>query len=61
MLSFEPKLLLLDEPTSALDEISRNCVEEFILNSNITCLWVTHDKNLENRVKAEIFTFPQSL
>jgi len=46
-LVMEPDLLLLDEPFSALDAPTREDLERAIINlhqeSNITCIFVTHD------------------
>ncbi len=50
----KPDILLLDEPTNHLDIESIDWIEEFLLNSNITMLFITHDrsflKNLATRI-----------
>ena len=49
-----PSVLLLDEPTSALDEASKAEVEQLILEivrgTNLSCVWVTHDRAQAARV-----------
>ncbi len=49
-LALNPDVLLLDEPTSALDSARSLLVEETIVNSGITCIWVTHDAEQAERV-----------
>ena len=39
-----PDLLLLDEPTNHLDMESIQWLEEFLRNSNLTLLFITHDR-----------------
>ncbi|HEX2955570.1 MAG TPA: ATP-binding cassette domain-containing protein [Chitinispirillaceae bacterium] len=50
----EPDLLLLDEPTNHLDITSIQWIESFILGSNITLLFVTHDRKLLKRLATRI-------
>jgi len=40
----EPDVLLLDEPTNHLDIESINWLEEYLVRSNLTLLFVTHDR-----------------
>ena len=40
----EPDLLLLDEPTNHLDIASIRWLEEFLRGSNLTLLFITHDR-----------------
>jgi len=42
----EPDLLLLDEPTNHLDLESIKWLEDFLLNSRLTVMFVTHDRRL---------------
>jgi ABC-type Fe3+/spermidine/putrescine transport system ATPase subunit len=48
-LVIEPKLLLLDEPFSALDPVLREEMRELLIGLhkkfNVTCLFVTHDRD----------------
>ncbi len=50
----KPDILLLDEPTNHLDIESIDWIEEFLSSSNITMLFITHDrsflKNLATRI-----------
>ncbi len=41
-----PDILLLDEPTNHLDLISIKWLEDFLLNSRLTVMFVTHDRRL---------------
>jgi ATP-binding cassette subfamily F protein uup len=50
----EPDLLLLDEPTNHLDITSIQWIESFILGSNISLLFVTHDRKLLKRLATRI-------
>ncbi|MBN1602668.1 MAG: ATP-binding cassette domain-containing protein [Chitinispirillaceae bacterium] len=50
----EPDVLLLDEPTNHLDITSIQWIESFILNTNITLLFVTHDRKLLKRLATRI-------
>jgi ATP-binding cassette subfamily F protein uup len=50
----EPDVLLLDEPTNHLDIQSINWIESFILGSNLTLLFVTHDRKLLKRLATRI-------
>ena len=44
-----PELMLLDEPTNHLDLEAVEWLESFVLNANISMLFVTHDRRfLEN-------------
>jgi len=40
----EPDVLLLDEPTNHLDIESINWLEDYLLRSNLTLLFITHDR-----------------
>lgn len=50
----EPDVLLLDEPTNHLDITSIQWIESFILNTNLTLLFVTHDRKLLKRLATRI-------
>lgn len=53
-LANKPEVLLLDEPTSALDAASADKIEKLLLNlkleTNLTMLWVTHEREQAERV-----------
>jgi ATP-binding cassette subfamily F protein uup len=49
-----PDLLLLDEPTNHLDIDSITWLEEFLLASSCTLLFVTHDRNLLKKLATRI-------
>jgi len=50
----EPDLLLLDEPTNHLDIESIAWIEQFILGSSITVLFITHDRRLLRKIATRI-------
>jgi len=50
----EPDLLLLDEPTNHLDIESITWLEEFLLASSCTLLFVTHDRDLLKKLATRI-------
>ncbi len=50
----DPDLLLLDEPTNHLDIESISWLENFILSSKITVLFVTHDRRLLRKLATRI-------
>jgi len=50
----EPDLLLLDEPTNHLDIAAITWLEEFLLNANLTLLFVTHDRMLLKKLATRI-------
>lgn len=54
-----PSILLLDEPTSALDPDTSILVEQTIINSGITCIWVSHDPQQIKRLPAKIVDFAE--
>ncbi len=49
-----PDLLLLDEPTNHLDIESIQWLEEFLLNSQTTLLFITHDRQFLRRLATRI-------
>jgi ATP-binding cassette subfamily F protein uup len=49
-----PDILLLDEPTNHLDLESIEWLEEFMVNSKITILFVTHDRKLLKKAATRI-------
>ncbi len=49
-----PDVLLLDEPTNHLDIESINFLEEFLLRSNITLLFITHDRTFLRKINTRI-------
>jgi ABC transport system ATP-binding/permease protein len=50
----DPDLLLLDEPTNHLDINAITWLEGFLLNSNISLLFVTHDRMLLRKLATRI-------
>jgi ABC transport system ATP-binding/permease protein len=50
----DPDLLLLDEPTNHLDINAITWLEEFLLNTNISLLFVTHDRMLLRKLSTRI-------
>lgn len=50
----EPEVLLLDEPTNHLDIETIAWLEEFLLRTNMTILFVTHDRMLLRRLANRI-------
>jgi ATP-binding cassette subfamily F protein uup len=50
----DPDLLLLDEPTNHLDIESITWLEEFLLTSSCTFLFVTHDRDLLKKLATRI-------
>ncbi|HPF93768.1 MAG TPA: ABC-F family ATP-binding cassette domain-containing protein [Tenuifilaceae bacterium] len=50
----EPDFLILDEPTNHLDLDMVEWLEDFLINSRITLLMVTHDRFFLNRVCTDI-------
>ncbi|MDO9516367.1 MAG: ATP-binding cassette domain-containing protein, partial [Syntrophales bacterium] len=50
----DPDLLLLDEPTNHLDIDAITWLEEFLLNTSISLLFVTHDRMLVRKLSTRI-------
>jgi ATP-binding cassette subfamily F protein uup len=53
-LAKEPDVLLLDEPTNHLDLESITWLEDFLLSSRLTVLFVTHDRRLLRKLATRI-------
>jgi ABC transport system ATP-binding/permease protein len=53
-LASEPELLLLDEPTNHLDIAAIEWLEDLLLGSGITLLFVTHDRRFLDRLATRI-------
>lgn len=51
----KPDLLLLDEPTNHLDIESIRWIENFLLSSDISLLFITHDRFLAKKLATRIF------
>lgn len=49
-----PELLLLDEPTNHLDISAIQWLEDYLLNSNIALIFITHDRALLQRLATRI-------
>ena len=60
-LAAEPDILLLDEPTNHLDIESINWLEEFLLRSNLTLVFVTHDRAFLRAVATRIVELDRGL
>jgi ATP-binding cassette subfamily F protein uup len=56
----QPDLLLLDEPTNHLDIESITWLEEFLLASSFTLLFVTHDRDLLRKLATRIMDLERS-
>jgi len=53
-LAVAPDVLLLDEPTNHLDIAAIEWLEEFLLDSGMTLLFVTHDRRFLDRLATRI-------
>ncbi|HUU71410.1 MAG TPA: ATP-binding cassette domain-containing protein [Burkholderiales bacterium] len=53
-LALTPDVLLLDEPTNHLDIDSIAWLEEFLLASSVTLLFITHDRKLLDRLATRV-------
>ncbi len=53
-LATEPRVMLLDEPTNHLDIAAIEWLEELLLGSGITLLFVTHDRRFLDRLATRI-------
>jgi ATP-binding cassette subfamily F protein uup len=53
-------LLLLDEPTNDLDVQTLSSLEEMLLETDTTCIVVTHDRYFLDRVTTAVLTFSGS-
>ncbi len=55
LLLFHPDVLLLDEPTNHLDKPTQTWFEQFILNSGMTLLVVSHDTKFLDRIVTHVW------
>ena len=53
-LAVAPEVLLLDEPTNHLDIAAIEWLEQFLLDSGVTLLFVTHDRRFLDRLATRI-------
>ena len=53
-LAISPDLLLLDEPTNHLDIATIEWLEEMLISSGVTLLFITHDRRFLDRVATRI-------
>jgi ATP-binding cassette subfamily F protein uup len=53
-LAVAPDALLLDEPTNHLDIAAIEWLEDFLLESNVTLLFVTHDRRFLDRLATRV-------
>ncbi len=53
-LAVAPDALLLDEPTNHLDIAAIEWLEDFLLESNVTLLFITHDRRFLDRLATRI-------
>jgi ATP-binding cassette subfamily F protein uup len=56
-----PDLLLLDEPTNHLDIESIQWLEDFLLNSQTTLLFITHDRQFLRRLATRIIELDRGI
>lgn len=57
----DPDLLLLDEPTNHLDIDAITWLEEFLLNTSIALLFVTHDRMLVRKLATRIVNLDRGI
>ena len=57
LLLTNPDVLMLDEPTNHLDKPTQRWFEQFLLNSEMTLLIISHDTAFLDRVVTHIWTF----
>ncbi|MDW7653747.1 MAG: ABC-F family ATP-binding cassette domain-containing protein [Nitrospiraceae bacterium] len=55
LLLSKPDVLMLDEPTNHLDKPTQRWFEQFLLNSEMTLLMISHDTEFLNRVVTHIW------
>ena len=60
-LALEPQLLLLDEPTNHLDIDGIRLLEEQLLKSGTTCIFITHDRAFLDSVATRIVELDRGL
>ena len=60
-LAVAPDALLLDEPTNHLDVRAIEWLEEFLIGSNITLLFITHDRRFLDRLATRIVELDRGL
>ncbi len=53
-LAVEPDVLLLDEPTNHLDIAAIEWLEQFLLDTKVTLLFITHDRRFLDRLATRI-------
>jgi len=56
-----PDVLLLDEPTNHLDVEAINWLENFLLTSNITLLFITHDRTFLRKLATRIIELDRGI
>ncbi len=55
LLLSEPDVLMLDEPTNHLDKPTQKWFEDFLVNSNMTILVISHDTKFLDRIATHIW------
>jgi cobalt/nickel transport system ATP-binding protein len=55
VLAMEPEALILDEPTSGLDETTSERLAEILINSNLTYVLISHDREFVQRTTDKRF------
>jgi ATP-binding cassette subfamily F protein uup len=60
-LAVEPQVLLLDEPTNHLDLASIEWLEDMLLASGITLLFITHDRRFLERLATRVVELDRGL
>ncbi len=59
LLLSEPDVLMLDEPTNHLDKPTQKWFEDFLLNSKMTILVISHDTKFLDRIATHIWELRQ--
>ena len=55
LLLSDPDVLMLDEPTNHLDKPTQRWFEDFLLNSKLTILIISHDTEFLDKIATHIW------